>query len=152
MKRASSYSFVVTFVWVGFVAAISFMEAPVKFTAPSLSLEVGLDVGRTVFSALNKIELGFAVLIIISFFISSVEKKIILTFSFIFIILLMQTFWLLPSLNERAAVIISGGVPPDSSDHILYIILELIKIIMLVLLGLFQINNFKKIVIRESLI
>lgn len=128
------------------------MEAPVKFTAPSLSLEVGLDVGRTVFSALNKVESGLAILLLISFFISGADKKIIFTFSIAAIILLIQTFWLLPSLSEQAAIIIRGEVPPGSSDHILYIILESIKIILLFLLGIFQINHFKKAIIRDSLI
>ncbi len=61
MKKAACnpLAFVVTFIWFGFVSAISFMEAPVKFTAPSLTLAVGLDVGRHVFAVLNKVEIGF---------------------------------------------------------------------------------------------
>src|SRR3712207_8678966 len=55
----SSLAFIITFIWVGFLAAISFMEAPVKFTAPSLTLAVGLDVGRHVFAVLNKVEWVF---------------------------------------------------------------------------------------------
>ena len=48
------------FVWAGLVVGISFIEAPVKFTAPSLPLSVGLDVGRHVFAALNRAELLLA--------------------------------------------------------------------------------------------
>jgi len=151
LKKTASYSFILTFTWVGFASAISFMEAPVKFSAPSLSLEVGLDIGRTVFSALNKVESGLAILLLISFIISGVDKKIIFTFSIAAIILLLQTFWLLPSLSERAEIIIRGDVPPDSSDHILYIIFESIKIIILFLLGIFQINHFTKSLIRKPL-
>jgi hypothetical protein len=36
------------------------MEAPVKFKAPSLTLSVGVDVGRTVFWALNRVEIVLA--------------------------------------------------------------------------------------------
>lgn len=43
-------------VWSGFVLAISFMEAPVKFRAPFLPRLFAIDVGRTVFPALNVVE------------------------------------------------------------------------------------------------
>lgn len=46
--------FVVALLWTGFVLAISFMEAPVKFRAQSLPKNIAVDVGRTVFWALNR--------------------------------------------------------------------------------------------------
>jgi hypothetical protein len=45
--------------WLGFVLAISFTEAWVKFKAPFLPRHYGLDVGRTVFPVLNAIETAF---------------------------------------------------------------------------------------------
>eukprot|EP00245_Coleochaete_scutata_P005749 TRINITY_DN19587_c0_g1_i1.p1 TRINITY_DN19587_c0_g1~~TRINITY_DN19587_c0_g1_i1.p1 ORF type:complete len:395 (+),score=31.97 TRINITY_DN19587_c0_g1_i1:53-1186(+) len=47
----------VALVWLGMVFAISMMEAWVKFTAPLLTKAVGVDVGRTVFGALQAVEL-----------------------------------------------------------------------------------------------
>lgn len=44
--------------WSGFVLAISFMEAWVKFRAPFLPRHYGLDVGRTIFPVLNAIEVA----------------------------------------------------------------------------------------------
>lgn len=44
--------------WLGFVLAISFMEAWVKFRAPFVARHLALDVGRTVFAALNAVELS----------------------------------------------------------------------------------------------
>lgn len=44
------------FVWLGFVCAISFMEAWLKFRAPGITLPLGLGIGRLVFAALNKVE------------------------------------------------------------------------------------------------
>ncbi|KAI9179608.1 hypothetical protein H9P43_004936 [Blastocladiella emersonii ATCC 22665] len=41
----------------GFVAGISFLEAPTKFHAPSISKPVALDVGRHVFAALHLTEI-----------------------------------------------------------------------------------------------
>jgi hypothetical protein len=47
-----------TLLWMGFVMAISFMEAWVKFRAPFLPRHYGLDVGRTVFPVLNAVEVA----------------------------------------------------------------------------------------------
>ena len=54
----------VTFVWLGMVLAISFLEAPLKFRAPNVTLQIGLGIGRLVFRALNTVEVGFALVIV----------------------------------------------------------------------------------------
>jgi len=40
--------------WLGMILGISFLEAPLKFQAPNMTLVLGLGVGKLVFSALNK--------------------------------------------------------------------------------------------------
>lgn len=47
------------FRWFGFMSAINFMEAWVKFHSPSVKREQLLDVGRHVFSALNTVEIFY---------------------------------------------------------------------------------------------
>lgn len=44
------------------VGAISFVEAPLKFRAPNITLALGLGIGKLVFQMLNRIEIVFAVL------------------------------------------------------------------------------------------
>jgi hypothetical protein len=39
------------FIWLGMVLAISFMETPLKFRAPRITLQLGLGIGRLVFTA-----------------------------------------------------------------------------------------------------
>ena len=51
------------FLWVGFVSAISFMEAWLKFTAPGVTLTTGLAIGQVVFGALNRVELIVAIIL-----------------------------------------------------------------------------------------
>jgi hypothetical protein len=46
------------FVWLGMVLAISFLEAPLKFRAPGVTLSIGLGIGRLVFRALNAAEVA----------------------------------------------------------------------------------------------
>jgi len=50
----------VPFIWLGMVLAISFLETPLKFRAPGITLPLGLGIGRLVFRALNAAELALA--------------------------------------------------------------------------------------------
>ena len=48
------------FIWLGMVLAISFLEAPLKFRAPGITIPLGLGIGRLVFRALNVCEVVLA--------------------------------------------------------------------------------------------
>jgi hypothetical protein len=133
----------VTFLWLGFVLAISFMEAPVKFTAPSLTLSAGLDVGRRVFFVLNKIELAFGIILLLIFLSTKIYGSRILLLSAILIILLIQTIFLLPMLDIRAEEYISGSFPPPSNLHLFYIVSEIVKVVLLFLTGLLLFSKFR---------
>jgi uncharacterized PurR-regulated membrane protein YhhQ (DUF165 family) len=41
------------FTWFGMVIAISFVETPLKFRAPGITVPLGLRIGRLVFKVLN---------------------------------------------------------------------------------------------------
>jgi hypothetical protein len=64
MSTGTAIAVAVTFVWLGMVLAISFLEAPLKFRAPNVTLQIGLGIGRLVFRALNTVEVGFALVIL----------------------------------------------------------------------------------------
>ena len=49
-------------VWTGMIAGISFLETPLKFRAPGVTLPLGLGIGQLVFRALNKTEWAFFIL------------------------------------------------------------------------------------------
>ena len=63
LTRITERVFVFTLLWIGFILAISFMETPLKFQAPSLTLPVALEIGYRVFHALNAIEIGLVTVI-----------------------------------------------------------------------------------------
>ena len=126
------------FIWIGFVTAISFMEAWLKFRAPGVTLAIGLGIGRLVFRALNKVEWLLGFLIIGNLIVS---KNKLATFSnllyFIPILLLvLQTFWLLPALDARAEIYIQGQIPPASTLHYYFVGIEIIKIGCLTIFGI----------------
>ena len=52
------------FVWLGMVLAISFLETPLKFRAPGITLPLGLGIGRLVFRALNTTEITLAAVLL----------------------------------------------------------------------------------------
>jgi hypothetical protein len=132
-------------IWAGMILGISFLEAPVKFTAPSLTLAVGLDVGRHVFGAFNKVELVFTLLLALCVFVGNARRIIIVYFFLIALLIILQRIWLMPVLDERALIIIAGGVPEGSSPHIWYVIFEFCKLLLLLLLGGYTMRTHKTI-------
>ncbi len=135
MKWFQSISIGFLFIWGGAVLAISFMEAPLKFTAPDITVELGLGIGRVIFHALNKLELFFAFSIVLSFVFIEVKQVHRLLLGWIVFILLYETLVLLPQLDERAELLLSGNPPPASYHHWLYIILDFLKVSGLFFLG-----------------
>src|SRR5690554_4478538 len=104
MRVQSPMVVTATFLWIGFVCAISFLEAWLKFQAPGVTLAIGLGIGRLVFGLLNKVEWVMAIAIFASLLFrkgSLMRKKNIL-YLIPVLLLLSQTFWMLPLLDERA--------------------------------------------------
>ena len=124
-------------VWAGCVVAISFMESWLKFRATGVTLPVGLSIGRLIFGALNKMEWLFASILLISYFFNPVPLNTsgIVLFAIAVGLLLLQTIWLLPALDARANIVISGKSVAGSSLHIYFIGAEIIKLGSLLALG-----------------
>ncbi|HEY8563810.1 MAG TPA: hypothetical protein VIL74_25750 [Pyrinomonadaceae bacterium] len=126
----------IPFIWFGAVGAISFMEAPLKFTAPNVTIPLGLGIGMVVFHALNKIEIALCLLLALAFFKARPKDKLPLgAFAAIALILIVQTFILFPLLDARALEVLGGTAPPGSKLHIVYIVTDSVKIILLFVLG-----------------
>lgn len=135
----------IPFVWFGLLGGISFIEAPLKFRAPNVTLALGLGIGKLVFFWLNKIEIALALLLLISFFFVKPEKNLApFLFGVIALLLTLQTVWLLPALNARAAAVISESFAATSNAHFIYIAFEVIKFISLFALGVSFVKNYLK--------
>ncbi|MCE3259124.1 MAG: hypothetical protein K0S12_765 [Bacteroidetes bacterium] len=137
MKSVYIILVVSAFLWVGFVSAISFMEAWLKFRAPGITVPLGLGIGRLVFNALNKVEWVFAILIITSVLVS--QSNVIswnnLFILIPFIILFIQSWYLLPELDSRAEMHIRGWFVEPSNLHMIYVVVEFIKVFSLAIFG-----------------
>jgi hypothetical protein len=126
----------IPFVWFGAVAAISFMEAPLKFTAPNITVPLGLGIGQIVFHMLNRVEIVLCVLLAASvYFGHSAGKMAAMFLGIAAAILAVQTFGLYPLLDDRAAAVIAGTAAPFSHLHIVYIVTDAAKLVVLAALG-----------------
>jgi len=126
------------FTWAGFICAISFLEAWLKFRAPGVTLPVGLGIGRLVFNALNKVEWGFAAIVLMSAYLHNKLRPAAPLYLLLAVlaILLLQTAWLLPELDARASAIISGQAVPPSYLHFYFVGAELIKTFLIISYGI----------------
>lgn len=125
-----------TLVWAGMVIGVSGLATPVKFAAPSLSLPVALDVGRTTFHVFTRVEwiLGLALVFLAAWL--RHRRLLLMPVMLVVAIVLVQALYLLPELNLRVAAIIAGHTPPPSSLHIWYTIAEAGKLAALLALGI----------------
>lgn len=123
------------FVWLGMVVAISFIEAPLKFRAPGVTVPIGLGIGKLVFRALNGCELVFAIVIALSLFThaTSVALDVVLTAAVGG--LLTQTVLLRPMLSRRTVAVLAGEEGGRSGAHFAYVAIEVVKVIALIIAG-----------------
>jgi hypothetical protein len=124
------------FVWFGMVLAISFLEAPLKFRAPGVTLQVGLGIGRLVFRALNTCELVLAALIVGLFAFNPPPVSVDVAAAVAVLALLVQVLMVRPALTRRSDAVLAGGDQPRSRGHYVYIAFEAIKVIALLVTGI----------------
>ncbi|HEY0049999.1 MAG TPA: hypothetical protein VGB68_11965, partial [Pyrinomonadaceae bacterium] len=112
------------------------LEAQLKFQAPGITRQLGLGIGKLVFTALNRVECVLAILLAIALFaFAGARRRARIVFGVVAAILLAQTFWLIPLLVERIDLITSGQTPQGSSAHLVYIAFEVAKILLLLTLS-----------------
>ena len=130
------------FFWAGFVCSISFMEAWLKFRAPGVTLPVGLSIGKLIFTALNRMEWVFVLFLVLRLIprVRDFSSKFISLYGVVLLILIVQTFLLLPELNKRAEIIIAGSTPGESSVHMLFGAAEIVKVVLLLFLGYYSLR------------
>jgi hypothetical protein len=123
------------FTWFGMVIAISFVETPLKFRAPGITVPLGLGIGRLVFKALNIAESALAVLLLVALATGHGDGRGWIPALVATVCLVTQMAVLRPALDRRAAAIIAGGEVAPSRLHLGYVALEVVKVLALVTAG-----------------
>ncbi|MFF7701338.1 hypothetical protein [Streptomyces lydicus] len=125
----------VTFVWLGMVLAISFLEAPLKFRAPGVTVPIGLGIGRIVFRALNRVEAVLAIAAITAVATGGPPASVVVPTAVAASLLAVQLLVIRPGLNRRSDRVLAGETLPRSRAHHFYVATELVKVFALLALG-----------------
>lgn len=142
MSAGSAVAVALTFVWLGMVLAISFVEAPLKFRAPNVTLQIGLGIGRLVFRALNTVEVAFALVIVAIVASGSVgtagqtPARVAVAFAVAIAALAIQLVAVRPRLTRRSDQVLAGAEGPRSNAHYVYVGFEAVKTVALLVAGI----------------
>jgi hypothetical protein len=160
MRRFALYAFVITIVWFSFIIAISFIEAPLKFSALGIKqpitevtteLKHALKIGHAVMHKLNRIEwicCAFTWFLLLRILVVRTRGSVILLAA-ITALLAFQTWGLYPLLDERTRLIISGTLPPTTWHHMEFAVTEGVKALLLAVLTGAQIQSYAQAVVSE---
>lgn len=128
-------------VWIGLIIGISFIEAPLKFTAPGITIPLGLGIGRRVFLAMNitEIVIGIVLLLALASMWRSGRTHSIAYFgpmrfyTFIALVMLLTKAAIIrPLLAVETDAVLAGTFEGGSPTHYYYIGVEAILFIALV--------------------
>ncbi|KAF9170315.1 hypothetical protein BGX21_009466 [Mortierella sp. AD011] len=130
--------------WIGATMAISFLEAPVKFLAPSPARRNLIDVGRHVFSAINKAEVFFSAFEILGWTLVAQRGLVggptakgfrgllgwtqFLRLTPALVVLLFESFTFLPVMRDIATRYVEGRPVDSAKIHGIYVVMEGIKV------------------------
>jgi hypothetical protein len=137
----SAVAVAVTFLWLGMIGAISFLEAPLKFRAPNVTLQIGLGIGRLVFRALNAVEVIFAVAILVVIVAGHPPMRVVVALAIALVALAVQLLAVRPRLNRRTDKVLAGLEAPRSHAHYVYVGLEVAKVIALAVAGILLLSS-----------
>jgi hypothetical protein len=141
VSPARAVEVALVFVWLGMVLAISFLEAPLKFRAPNVTLQIGLGIGRLVFRALNTVEVLLALVILMTAVACPPPARVTVAMAVTFAVLALQIVVVRPRLTRRSDQVLAGLDAPRSRGHYVYIGLEAIKVLALAAAGILLLSN-----------
>lgn len=136
--RIELWRLVLPVLWFGLVAAISFIEAPLKFQAPGITIPLGLGIGRLVFAALNGVEAVLLVALLVLTFWPRASRVTARRWSWFLVlagVFLFKIAVVRPPLNARTDLVLAGAEPGQSPWHYVYIACDLVTLALLVLLA-----------------
>lgn len=141
-RWARAMMLIIPAIWLGLIIGISFIEAPLKFTAPGITIPLGLGIGRRVFLAMNVTEIVLAVILVLALIklwrshrsqpLAAFQQ--IRAYSFVAVgLLAIKTVIIRPILAIESDAVLAGTSPGGSTTHLYYIGVEAILFIALIL-------------------
>lgn len=136
MSGAESVAAAASFLWLGMVLAISFLEAPLKFRAPDVTLRIGLGIGRLVFKALNAVEVVLSATVLVVLVADPPALAAVVALVSAVLVLAIQLLLVRPQLARRSDAVLAGRDAPRSHAHFAYAGLEVVKVGALLIGGI----------------
>jgi hypothetical protein len=106
----------VAFTWLGMVLGISFLEAPLKFRAPGITLTLGLGAGRLVFRALNRVEFALLLAMTAAVALGPGGPSLLALDAVLVLLLTVQLSGVRPRLNRRSDRVLAGEDVPGHAN------------------------------------
>lgn len=124
----------VVFLWLGMVLAISFLEAPLKFRAPGVTVPLGLGIGRLVFRALNSCEVVLAAVALAAAVVGRAPTPALVAVGVAVAALGLQVVIVRPILTRRSDAVLADAAVAQagrSHAHLAYVAFEVVKVVAL---------------------
>lgn len=138
MHTWSAVAVAAVFIWLGMVLAISFLEAPLKFRAPGVTIQLGLGIGRLVFKALNLCEVVLAATALVGVVLGRAPVGAIVALAVAVVALGAQVLAVRPALTRRSDAVLADASVAESGRshaHVVYVGFELAKVVALLVGG-----------------
>jgi hypothetical protein len=131
-RLAAGARIILPAIWLGLIIGISLIEAPLKFTAPGITIPLGLGIGRLVFAAMNWVELVIAVILLWSILKSGIDRAYRAVTCGLIGVLIIKVLVIRPLLNKRTDAVLAGVDDGGSAMHLFYIAADGLLIVGLV--------------------
>lgn len=121
--------------WLGMILGISFIEAPLKFTAPGITIPLGLGIGRRVFLAMNAVEIVLMIVLVLALVAlrkTALWPPLKIPTILIGVMLVLKTAVIRPLLAVHTDAVIAGEFSGGSNTHYMYIAAEGVLLIALI--------------------
>lgn len=132
-------------IWLGMIIGISFIEAPLKFTAPGITIPLGLGIGRLVFTAMNAVEILLFVCWLAGSFKRHIDRAWWWIVGIVGILLLLKAAVIRPGLSVRTDAVLAGNSDGGSLWHYAYIGVEGVLTLTLVIALVFACKRWVSI-------
>ena len=136
--NATAIAGAAVFVWLGMVLAISFLEAPLKFRAPGVTIQLGLGIGRLVFRALNICEVALAAVALAAAVLGHARAGAVVALAVAVVALGVQVLGVRPALTRRSDAVLADASAAESGRshaHLVYVGFEVVKVVALLVGG-----------------
>lgn len=120
-------------VWLGILGGLAFIETPLKFLAPGVTVEIALGIGRLVLTTADFISVGMLIAITLLSIRPRSGRGIWSVLGALWVVLIVQVAVIRPMLNARTDVVLAGGEAGESQLHTVYIATSFLLLIGIVI-------------------